>query len=291
MPNLNSLYSHDIPTCLGRLRVRDSGGAGMPMLFWSSLLMSGSMWQTQAAHFAGNYRVLLIDPPGHGDSEALQRHFAFDECARCLVEILDHLGLARSHFVGNSWGGMIGATFAARYPERLGVAVLMNATASPAGLKHKLEFPVMAVMARLLGLNGVLKRLVVGNFVGPTSEAQRPQVLASIGEALQHCRPDSVAWAVSSVVPRRPDQRALLRGISRPVLVIAGEEDRVFPVAETRVMAEAIPGAEFVVMAHTAHLAGLENPAEVNTLIDTFLARHTDEGIELRRDSVAAPVP
>lgn len=291
MPTLASLHDHDIPTCLGRLRVRDSGGAGAPILFWSSLLMSGCMWQAQAAHFAGRYRVLLIDPPGHGDSEALQRHFSFDECARCLVEILDHLNLTRAHFVGNSWGGMIGATFAALHPQRLETAVLMNATASPAGLKHKLEFPVMAVMARLLGLNGVLKRLVVGNFVGPTSEAQRPQVLASIGEALQHCRPDSVAWAVSSVVPRRPDQRVLVRGISRPVLVIAGEEDRVFPVAETRAMADAIPGAEFVVMARTAHLAGLENPQEVNLLIDAFLARHAAGASELRTDSVAAPAP
>lgn len=289
MSALASLHSHDIPTCLGRLRVRDSGGTGMPMLFWSSLLMSGGMWQAQAEHFAGRYRVLLIDPPGHGDSEALQRHFAFDECARCLVEVLDHLGLAQGHFVGNSWGGMIGATFAARYPGRLGVAVLMNATASPADWKHRLEFPLLAVLARLLGLDGVLKRLVVGNFVGPTSEAQRPQVLASIGAALAHCRPDSVAWAVSSVVPRRPDQRALLAGIRRPVLVIAGEEDRVFPVAETRVMAESIPGAEFVVMPRTAHLAGLENPQEVNALIDAFLARHAEAAGELRTDSAAAP--
>lgn len=291
MPALASLHRHDIPTCLGRLCVYDSGGNGTPMLFWSSLLMSASMWQAQAEHFAGRYRVLLIDPPGHGDSEALRRHFDFDECARCLVEILDHLGLERAHFVGNSWGGMIGATFAALYPQRLATAVLMNATASPAGFKHKLEFPVLAMLARLLGLNGVLKRLVVGNFVGPTSEAQRPHVLASIGEALQHCRPDSVAWAVSSVVPRRPDQRVLLRSISRPVLVIAGEEDRVFPVAETRAMAEAIPGAELVVMAYTAHLAGLENPQEVNLLIDAFLARHAAGASEFRTDSVAAPAP
>lgn len=286
---LASLHHHHIPTCLGRLRVYDSGGNGAPMLFWSSLLMSASMWQAQAEHFAGRYRVLLIDPPGHGDSEALRRHFDFDECARCLVEILDHLGLPRAHFVGNSWGGMIGATFAARHPERLATAVLMNATASPAGFKQRLEFPLLAMLARVLGLGGVLSRLVVGNFVGPTSEARRPQVLATITEALQRCRTDSVAWAVSSVVPRRPDQRALLRDVRRPVLVIAGEEDRVFPVAETRVMAEAMPGAELVVMAHTAHLAGLENPQEVNTLIDAFLARHAAGTSEFRTDSAAAP--
>jgi pimeloyl-ACP methyl ester carboxylesterase len=38
----------------------------------------------------------------------------------------------RAHFVGNSWGGMVGAMFAALYPERIASAVLMNCTASPA---------------------------------------------------------------------------------------------------------------------------------------------------------------
>jgi 3-oxoadipate enol-lactonase len=78
--------------------------------------------------------------------------------------------------------------------------------------------------------------------------------------------------AVTSVVPRRPDQRALFGQIRTPVLVVAGAEDATFPVAETEAMADSIPGARFVVLEQSAHLAALESPAEVNTLIDDFLA-------------------
>lgn len=272
--SFDAIDQQDVPTCLGVLRVR-SAGQGEPILFWSSLLMSSGMWQAQAQHFSANYRVILIDPPGHGDSEALTQGFTFEQCARCVVEVLDALGIRRAHFVGNSWGGMIGGTFAACYPERVGAAVLMNCTASAAGWRHKLEFPVLAAISKLLGgMRGPLMGPVIRAFAGPTSRRQRPQVVASIREAVGLCRVHSVAWAVSSVVPNRPDQRALMGQIRTPVLVVAGEEDQTFAVAETREMATAIPGAEFVVMARTAHLAALENPEDVNPLIAAFLARH-----------------
>jgi 3-oxoadipate enol-lactonase len=78
---------------------------------------------------------------------------------------------------------------------------------------------------------------------------------------------------VTSVVPRRPDQRELFASIKAPVLVVAGREDATFPVAETQAMADAIPGARFVVLERTAHLAALENPVEVNALIEDFLVQ------------------
>jgi len=74
-------------------------------------------------------------------------------------------------------------------------------------------------------------------------------------------------------VPRRPDQRALLGGITTPVLVVAGVEDATFPNSETKEMAAAIPGAEFVVLDGVAHLAALEDPVVVNQLIENFLSR------------------
>jgi 3-oxoadipate enol-lactonase len=81
----------------------------------------------------------------------------------------------------------------------------------------------------------------------------------------------SCAWAVTSVVPQRPDQRALLSGVRTPVLVVAGAEDATFPVAETLEMADAIPGAATAVLDGVAHLAALENPRLVNALIKDFV--------------------
>ena len=270
---LDALNERDLPTCLGRLRVR-TGGNGPAILFWSSLMMSGRMWSAQAAHFSKNHRVVLVDPPGHGDSEALTRPFTFEECARCVVDILDALKIDKTHFVGNSWGGMIGGTFAAMYPERVGKAVLMNCTASACTLRQKIEYNILIRMLRLVGgVYGPLIKLVLNAFIGPTTARERPHVIETIREAMKDINASSVYWAIKSVVPDRPDQHALMRRIKTTVLVIAGVEDQTFPVAETKAMADSIPGAQFLLMQRTAHLAGLENPNEVNAAIEDFIGQ------------------
>jgi len=260
-----------VDTVLGRIRLR-VGGSGPAMLFWPSLLMDGMLWAGQVDHFAARFRVVLVDPPGHGASSPLTKPFTFDQCAAVIVEILDALGLERTHLIGNSWGGMIGGTFAALYPDRVGISVLMNATASPAGLRHRLEYPLLARSAQLLrGIRGPLVKPVIDAFLGPTARRTKPEVVAAVNDSVRRVAIDSGRHAVLSVVPHRPDQRELFGRIRTPVLVVAGIEDATFPVAETRVMAEAIPGARFVVLEGAAHLAALECPAEVNALIDEFL--------------------
>jgi 3-oxoadipate enol-lactonase len=262
-----------LDTALGRVRVR-TRGSGAAMMFWPSLLMTGDMWAAQADHFGAERRVILVDPPGHGGSEKLTGIFSFDDCARSIVDILDGLGVEQAHFVGNSWGGMIGGTFAATYPHRLGRAVLMNCTASAAGTRQKIEYGLLLRMAKLLGgIRPPLTRSVLKAFLGPTTFATRPDVVAFVRDTVQAVDVRSCAWAVRSVVPNRPDQRALLSRVTTPVLVVAGVEDATFPPTETIAMAEAIPGAAIAVLEGVAHLAGLENPSLVNKLIEEFVFR------------------
>ena len=83
----------------------------------------------------------------------------------------------------------------------------------------------------------------------------------------------SASWAVKSVVPRRPDQRALLSRIKTPVLVVGGAEDVTFPPREAIEMADAIPDSSVRVLDGVAHLAGLEDPPLVSALIEEFPVR------------------
>lgn len=274
LPTESWLESREVETVLGRLRLR-LGGSGPALMFWPSLIMDGDMWLAQAAHFAARYRVILVDSPGHGGSEALRRLFTFGECVQCIVQILDVLGIERCHYVGNSWGGMIGGSFAAQQPQRIGAAVLMNCTASACSLRQKIEYLLLTRLLWTLDrVPAFLTGKVVAAFIGPTTRRERPQVEQAIRATVARVRARSVFWAIRSVVPARPDQHALFATIRTPVLVVAGAEDQTFPVPETRAMAESIPGAEFVVMPGTAHLAGLERPEEVNALIGRFLERH-----------------
>jgi 3-oxoadipate enol-lactonase len=248
------------------------GGSGSPILFWPSLLMTGDMWHGVAADLIDRHQVVLIDPPGQGGSQPLTGMFTFAECARSVGDILDGLGIEQTHFVGNSWGGMIGGTFAATYPERVGRTVLMNCTAGRASLRQKIEFAMLLRVAQWRGEIGPpLIRSVLKAFLGPTSLRERPDVVAHVRSAMPLVNVASASWAVKSVVPRRPDQRELLSGIRTPVLVVGGAEDATFPPREAVAMAEAIPNSSVRVLDGVAHLAGLENPTLVSSLVEEFL--------------------
>jgi 3-oxoadipate enol-lactonase len=274
----DQLREQTVDTVLGRIRLQ-VGGSGSPIVFWPSLLMTGDMWHGVAENLIARRQVVLVDPPGQGGSQPLSDFFSFDDCARCVADILDGLGLDTAHFVGNSWGGMIGATFAATYPERVGGAVLMNCTAGRAGIRQKLEFAMLLRVAKWTGgIGPLLNRPVLNAFLGPTTMRERPDVVAHVSHSVQSVDIASASWAVQSVVSRRPDQRALLGRIQTPVLVVGGAEDATFPPRDAIDMAKAIPDASIRVLDGVAHLAGLENPPLVSALVEQFLFSGSESG-------------
>ena len=267
----DQLREQTVDTVLGRIRLQ-VGGSGAPIVFWPSLLMTGDMWHGVADELIARHQVVLVDPPGQGGSQPLTDYFSFEDCARCVADILDGLGLDTAHFVGNSWGGMIGATFAATYPERVGAAVLMNCTAGRASLRQKVEFAILLQVAKWTGEIGpLLNRPVLKAFLGPTTLRQRPDVVEHVSTTVRLVNIASASWAVKSVVPRRPDQRELLGRIRTPVFVVGGAEDATFPPQDAIDMARAIPNASVQVLDGVAHLAGLENPPLVSKLIERFI--------------------
>jgi 3-oxoadipate enol-lactonase len=262
-----------VDTSLGRLYVEVTG-AGEPMLMWPSLLTDHTLFDAQVSHFRERYTTVTVDPPGQGRSDPLDRPFTFAECARCYVEILDALGFDRAHLVGNSWGAMIGGTVAATYPERVGCAVLMNGTGSVAPLWSRLKDKAWILAVRRLGRVPMVERAIVPRFLGRTTRRHRPDLVRRLVDVISDHEARSLTMAVESIVVRRPDQHALFGTISTPVLVITGRQDASFPVREVRRMAQAIPGAEFVVLPDAGHLVSYEAPEAVNRLVEDFLARH-----------------
>ncbi|MEY9864033.1 3-oxoadipate enol-lactonase [Catenulispora sp. GAS73] len=263
-----------IPTSLGLINVRDGGTRqGPPLIFWPSLMMDGTMWRHQYEHFAATHRVVLVDSPGHGKSDALRRIIDLKECADALTQIQDALDIDKAVLIGNSWGGMLAGVYPAYHPDRVLAAVGINCTAS---LPTTFESIWATALAGYLSLNSTMPALALkaarGAFAGPTAQAERPEFVDYLSVVLRN-DPKSVAWALRSILIGRRDEHRLLSTITDiPVLVIAGEEDSQFPVHVVRRMADAIPTATFTVLLHTGHLAARENPEAVNTEIDAFLA-------------------
>ncbi len=81
-------------------------GAGRPVVFVHSMLMSSAMWQHQLVHLAGHgYRAVAYDRRGHGRSDDPGGGYDFDTLADDLATLLDELDLTEVTLVGHSMGG------------------------------------------------------------------------------------------------------------------------------------------------------------------------------------------
>ncbi|KEO83601.1 alpha/beta fold hydrolase [Tumebacillus flagellatus] len=98
------------------------------------------MWQDIIPRFTPNYRVIALDLRGFGHSDQPESGYTLDIMAEDLRAVLDHLGIDKAHFVGNSLGGDAATCFAAKYPERalslVNIEAALNSDTDPGARFH-----------------------------------------------------------------------------------------------------------------------------------------------------------
>jgi len=99
----------------------------------------------------------------------------------------------------------------------------------------------------------------------------RPGALEELLDSVSRVHEASYEKTLEASVTQ--DRAAPIEKIRVPTLVIAGEEDTVYPLALARDMARRIPGAELLMMEGTGHLPNLEQPERFNEAVLDFLLR------------------
>jgi pimeloyl-ACP methyl ester carboxylesterase len=189
-----------------------------------------------------------------------------DDLVADALGILDHLGVARAHFVGLSMGGALVQRIAVEHPERVLSVTLMST--SPAGTGGP-EFPALP------GMSDELRALFSGDeepaepdwsdraaAIAFLLEGERPYA-GSRGvdeEALRallgrvYDRSSSLPSANNHFILEGTDMaRARLAEISAPALVIHGADDPLFPPAHGEALACEIPTAKLLVIDGLGH--------------------------------------
>ena len=103
-------------------------GSGPWITLAHSLGCDTTMWDAQAALLAPNYTVLRYDARGHGQTSAPQGPYTLEQMADDVHGLFQHLGITRTHWLGISMGGMIGQTYALKYPGVFSSMVLLDTT-------------------------------------------------------------------------------------------------------------------------------------------------------------------
>jgi 3-oxoadipate enol-lactonase len=107
---------------------------------------------------ARHYSVVRLDLRGHGASQVppADTELTLDRLVLDVVELLDHLGCAAAHIVGNSAGGYLGQQLAMTRPERVESLSLFGSTP---GLKNS-QAPSWVPQIQAKGLRGFLAETI-----------------------------------------------------------------------------------------------------------------------------------
>ncbi|HET7322622.1 MAG TPA: alpha/beta fold hydrolase [Longimicrobiaceae bacterium] len=248
-------------------------GDGPPVLLVHGYPLSSRLWAPTVERLKGEYRFIVPDLRGMGESEPSGpvplRRFAAD-----LAAVLKAAGEKRpAVVVGLSMGGYISFEFYRRYRKRVRALALVDTRAqpdAPDAAEHRRE-----TAARVLheGSAGVAQGMV-GQLLAPSA----PESLREEWRAIMAATPPRGVATALLAMADRPDARPLLRRLARPVLVVVGSEDAVTPPGDARRMAEAARDARLVVVPGAGHLTPVERPDEFAAALRDFLRSLPPEG-------------
>lgn len=118
-----------------RLEVLDWGGHGPALVLLAGLGESAHIYNDLAPRLTDRFRVIALTRRGHGASfRADTSTYVLDTLAADIRAVMDSLGLKRASLIGHSVAGAEITRFAARFPERVGKLVYLDASHDFAGL-------------------------------------------------------------------------------------------------------------------------------------------------------------
>ena len=246
-------------------------GTGPPVLLVHGFPLDHSMWQHQVDYLAERYQVIVPDLRGFGLSQRGTAELTMSQLAQDLAELLRQVvGEQPICFCGLSMGGYVAWEFYRSFPKKISQLILCN-TRSAADDEAAARVRRMAARSVLKYGMDELARSQPARLLA-TNQAESQAALAQqLSEVIRRAAPPSVAAGLLGMSVRR-DATPWLSSIACPTLLIVGEQDRITPPEEMKMVANAIAGSQFLIVPAAGHLAPLENPEVVNRAIGQFLA-------------------
>ena len=196
---------------------------------------------------AERFTVIRYDKPGCGLSDRDGIDLSFDGQVTAALAVADAVGADRFRFFGASQGAHLGATIAAKYPDRVEGLVLYGTCASGADLAPaEVRKSIVALVRAHWGLG---LRAISGAFItDPTAEE-----LAAFTRFQRASATAPVAARLLEVY-YETDVRALLPAIRARTAVLHREADRGTRFELGREVAVLIPGATLIPLPGSSHL-------------------------------------
>lgn len=233
---------------------------------------SSSIWYKQIREFKKYFNVLLLDLRGHGNSqpnlkESFEERYDFDRVTDDILEVMDHLNIKSSHFVGISLGTVLIRNLAEKHPDSVQSMIM-------GGAIMKLDFRFRL----LLGLGSVFKSLVpylwlyrLFTFAIMPDSNHRESRLLFVREAKKLYQKEFIRWfrLGSQINPLLRFFRTA--DLKIPTLYVMGGEDYLFLPAVRKIV-QKHTACSLLLIEHCGHVVNIEQPKLFNDMVIQYVS-------------------
>jgi pimeloyl-ACP methyl ester carboxylesterase len=209
-------------------------GSGETVILLHGFGEDGRVWEAQENKLKENYKVIVPDLPGSGNSEMLDGICAIQEYAEVVRAIADKemegVGEKTFSLIGHSMGGYITLAFVEKYPSMLNSFGLFHSTAF-ADTIEKIDTRKKAItFIDSNGKEAFLKTSIPDLFTQKTQK-EKPEMVEKLLSIASDVSADALIQYYEAMI-MRPERLHVLRSFPKPVLLIFGKEDKVVPMKD-----------------------------------------------------------
>jgi len=247
------------------------GGKGETIVLLHGFGGSKDNWLSLAKYLTSDYRVIIPDLPGFGESSKPQaaKYNIMSQVER-LNLFVKELKMTKFHIVGNSMGGSIAGNYAATYPEMVKTLALFDSAGVTSPIKSErnllLEKGINPLVVK--DVSGFDKLLAI-NFNKP------PQLPYLIKKYLAQQAVQAAPFNEKLFKDIIDTDLTVLEGkldkITAPTLIVWGDSDKVIHVSAAGIFEKNIKGSKLVIIKECGHVPMMEKPEETASLYKDFL--------------------
>ena len=247
-------------------------GDGRPILFVQGLGYDRNGFGPLPNLLAEDFRVIVFDNRGVGDSDAPEGPYSVTQLATDAVAVLDAAGIETAHVLGVSLGGFIAQELALAHPDRVDKLVLVSTAPGSVPPSHPMPERGVQAFARYQELDREAGlRLMVENSLGDHGVRERPELVEEIYRYRLERAPSLAAWQAQAYAGATFDAYERVPGIAAPTLVIQGGSDTVVNPLNGELLAERIPNARLHVVPDRGHLVLWQEAEMLAPIVREFL--------------------
>jgi pimeloyl-ACP methyl ester carboxylesterase len=228
------------------------------LLFIHGLGLNRNIWAHYISAFEQDYRVIIYDLLGHGESAAPPRKPDLSVYSEQIIMLMDELKIDRAVLVGFSLGGMINRRVAMDYPHRVDALVILNSPheRTPEAQRLVEERATDTAAGGIAAtLDATIERWFTESYRQQNTEyiqQVRDWILANNPAHYNDARRVLATGVIELIDPQPP--------ITIPTLVITCEDDSGSTPDMSMAIASEIGSAQTVIVQRLKHMGLVERP-------------------------------